>query len=114
MQKTSASSPGPPNVSVNPPSPIPLAALDQSFVLQIMLDLKASVAVLKESSDNLKEQSKEQGRKLDKISHQVYAALVVLILIGGILGFFAKGINDIIVHRLEASPSFQQNPPAHP
>jgi multidrug resistance efflux pump len=87
-QKTSATS-GPPNVPVNPPA-IPLAALDQSFVLQMMLDLKASVAALKESVDSLKEQSKEHGAEIRQIGKDVHAAKVVgafIVLAAGFLGF---------------------------
>jgi hypothetical protein len=72
------------------PSSIPLAALDQSFVLQIMLDLKGSVASLKESVDSLKEQSKEYGKEIHEISKDVHAAKIVgrfVLLVGGFLGF---------------------------
>jgi hypothetical protein len=80
---------GPPNVSVTPP-PIPLAALDQSFVIQMMLDLKAAGAALKESVDSLKEQSKEHGTEIRQIGKDIHAAKVVgafIVLTAGFLGF---------------------------
>jgi len=79
---------GPPNVPISPP--VPLAALDQSFVLQMMLDLKASVASLKESVDSLKDQSKEHGTEIRAIAKDVHAAKVVgafIVLAAGFLGF---------------------------
>jgi len=80
-----------------------------------MMELLRSVGKLTQAVDTLIYQQREKDKKLDKISHRVYAALVVLILIGGILGFFAKGINDIIVHRLETRPvqvsPHQETPP---
>jgi hypothetical protein len=87
-QKSSAST-GPPNVAVNPP-PIPLAALDQSFVIQMMLDLKAAGAALKESVDSLKEQSKDHGAEIRQIGKDIHAAKVVgafIVLASGFLGF---------------------------
>jgi hypothetical protein len=80
---------GPPNVPTTPPS-IPLAALDQSFVLQMMLDLKASVASLKESVDSLKDQAKDHGTEIRQISKDVHAAKVVgafVVLAASFLGF---------------------------
>jgi len=88
LQRGSVST-GPPNVPVNPP-PVPLAALDQSFVLQIMLDLKASVASLKESVDSLKAQSKDHGIEINQIGKDVHAAKIVgafIVLAAGLLGF---------------------------
>jgi hypothetical protein len=98
IQKSSATSTGPPNIPVNPPS-IPLAALDQSFVLQMMLDLKGSVEGLKGSVDNLKEQSKEHGQEIKLISKDVHAAKVVgafIVLTAGFLGFFIKLLVDYL------------------
>jgi hypothetical protein len=96
-QRTGAST-GPPNVPVNPP-PIPLAALDQSFVLQMMLDLKASVAALKESVDSLKEQSKEHGTEIRQIGKDVHAAKVVggfIVVASTFLGFVIKFLVDYL------------------
>lgn len=85
------------------PSNIPLAALDQSFVIQMMLDLKGSVAALKESVDSLKEQSKDHGTEIRKIGQDVHAAKVVVSVVGALLlgaialiGWVAKAYLDYL------------------
>jgi hypothetical protein len=74
------------------PPPIPLAALDQSFVLQIMLDLKGSMAKLDESISNLKEQYREHDQKLDSVSQEVYAAKRVVTVAAWAIGLLVAAI----------------------
>lgn len=77
------------------PSGPTLSGLDHSFLLQMMTDLKGSVAALKESVDNLKEQSREHGKKIEDVRMDVHAAkaagrtlLWVAGVVGTLLGLF--------------------------
>jgi hypothetical protein len=55
--------------------------------------------------NTLTNQQKTLAAKVGKISHQIYAAIVVLILVGGLITFFSKATNDFILHRIEAPTS---------
>ena len=79
------------------------------FILQIVFEMQKTVGQLTQAVNTLTDQQKSLSEKLDKISHKIYPAIVVLLLVGTILGFFAKGINDLIVHRIEA-PTTQSQP----
>jgi hypothetical protein len=83
---------------------------DYSFVLQGIFDLKGSVAKLEQAVGTLTEQQKEQGKKLDGISHKIYAAIVVLVLVGTIIGFFAKFTNDWLLRLTTPSPQQTSQP----
>jgi hypothetical protein len=61
---------------------------DQSWSLQILLDVKGALGEIKEAVRTLQKTSDNPGDKLDSISHQIYAAwavLVVIIVVGGFL-----------------------------
>jgi hypothetical protein len=90
-----------------PPS---LPSGDYSYTLEIVMKMQFAIGKLTEAVDGLKESQKDQGQKLDRISHQVYAAIVLIVLVGAILTFFAKSINDIIVHQIFAPAQQQQQP----
>jgi uncharacterized membrane protein len=79
---------------------------DYNFILQGVFDIQKSMGRMEQAVETLKDQQKEQGRKLDGISHKIYAAIVVLVLVGTIIGFFAKFTNDLLL-RL-ATPTAQQ------
>jgi len=67
---------------------------------------------LTEAVNGLKSKQDEQGKKLDSISHKVYAAVAVLVIIGGVITFFAKSINDAITNRLLTPVVIQQPSPS--
>jgi hypothetical protein len=96
--------------STTPPAYTAGGTSDYSFVLPTLMELQREVGKLTQAVSTVSDELKEQRSKLDKISRQVYAAVVVLVVVGAILSFFAKGINDIIVHRLE-TPAVQQAVP---
>lgn len=96
----------PPRLPQTPPQNLPSG--DYSFVLEIVMHMQETMGRLSEAVDGLKEKQTEQGKKLDRLSHQIYAAIVILLLLGGILTFFAGSINSIIVSRL--APPMQQQP----
>lgn len=96
----------------------PLPSGDYSYTVEIVMKMQHSLGQLTEAVQGLKDQQEKQAKKLDGISHKIYAAIVLLAVIGGILGFFAKSINDIVVHALltpqqqtTSVPAAQQQPP---
>ena len=52
------------------------------------MELGKSTGQLTEAVNTLTDQNKEQGKKIDSMSHRMYAAAAVLTVIGGILYFF--------------------------
>ena len=76
------------------PEPYPVTpppgfrADDHSWMLQTIMELGKSTGQLTQAVNTLTEQSKEQGKKIDKISHRMYAATAVLTALGAILYFF--------------------------
>lgn len=70
---------------------------DFDFVLQGIFEIQKNVGTLNEAVTTLKTQGKEQGDKLDKLSHRIYAAAAVLTALGVILGFLLnKGVDLLI------------------
>src|SRR2546423_1433280 len=93
--------------STNPPA---YPGTEHNWTLQTVFELQKSVGQLTQAVTTLTEQQKGFAAKLDKISHQVYAALAILILIGAVIGFFSKSINDYITHSIDQVPHVQSQP----
>ncbi len=89
----------------------PPQSADYSF-LEIVMAMQGSMGELKEAVNGLKVRQDEHGRKLDSISHKVYAAVAIALVFGGIITFFAKSINDAITNRLLAPVYVQQPAPS--
>ncbi len=69
-----------------PTSPPPGLQVDNhSWVLQTIMDLKGSTAELAQCVKTLDESTKEQGKKLDSISHRMYAATAIVGVVGTVL-----------------------------
>jgi hypothetical protein len=62
--------------------------------------LHGSVGELKAEVRGLLKQSEKQETKLDKISHQIYAAIVLLAVAGTITGFILNKIWDLVAAKL--------------
>jgi cytochrome b subunit of formate dehydrogenase len=75
------------------------------------MEMQKALGGLIQAVNSLTEQQKELRTKLDRISHQVYAAIVVLALLAGVVTFFAKLANDWILHRIETPQTQQQASP---
>lgn len=80
------------------------------------MHMERDIGKLMEAVDGLKERQSEQGKKLDLIGKQIYAAIALITIIGAVLMFFAKSINDVITSRLIPAPAVQQatSPPPTP
>jgi len=53
---------------------------------------------MEQAVQTLSDQQKEQGKKLDALSHKIYAAIAVMLFIGGVMTFFSKFTNDWLSH----------------
>ena len=71
---------------VNPPPG--LRAADYNWILQVIMELQSTTGQLKQAVTTLADNTKDHGKKLDSISHRMYAATAVLTVVGGILYFF--------------------------
>ncbi len=67
---------------------------DYSYVLEIVMNMQGTMGKLTEAVESLKGESKHHGEKLDQIGKDVYAAKVVIgvvgaliVLVGGFLGW---------------------------
>jgi hypothetical protein len=78
------------------------------FILQCVFEIQKTVGQLTQAVNTLTDQQKTLSERLNKISHQIYAAIAVILVFGAILTFFAKGINDLILHRIEAPTPITQ------
>jgi hypothetical protein len=81
---------------------------DYSYTVEIVMRMQHDLGKLTEAVSGLKERQAEQGHKLDTIGKQIYAAIALITVIGAILMFFAKSINDVITNRLFPAPVTQQ------
>ncbi len=63
---------------------------DYSFTLQTIMELQKAVGALTQAVTTLTNEVAEQGRLLDRISHRVYAAGVVLAVAAPIIIFLAN------------------------
>jgi uncharacterized protein YoxC len=91
-------------------NPLSYPSAEHNWTLQTVFELQKTVGQLTQAVTTLTDQQKEFSKKLDRISHQMYAAIVIILLIGAVLTFFSKGINDVIVHYY-LSPTTQQTQP---
>ena len=82
------------------------------------MHMRQSIGELTEAVRGLKESRTEQNKKLDtinekleKISSKIYAAIVVIMVAGALLGIFGKAIVEVIGNRVfPPSIQSQQNP----
>jgi hypothetical protein len=75
-------------------------SLDYSFVLQGVFDIQKNIGKLEQAVQNLTDQQKEHSKKLDALSHKIYAAIAVILFVGAVLTFFSKFTNDWLFHSL--------------
>ena len=78
-----------------------------SFIFQQIMEVQKTLGELTQAVKTLTEESKEQGRKVDKISHQVFAAKVIVSIIGGAILVFSGLIGklwDIVIPLLQTKP----------
>lgn len=68
--------------------------------LQAVIEMQRTLGELNQAVKTLTVQSNNQGEKIDKISHRVYAATAVVTVLTGIAYFFLNKIFDVVVNIL--------------
>ena len=63
----------------------------------MLMELQRTVGELSQSVETLARQSKEHDKKLDRISHRIYAAVAVLTILGAALLWLLNAVSDEIV-----------------
>ena len=63
---------------------------DYNFTLQCVFEMKGTLGELKTAIEHLTEQSRESGKKLNHISHVVYAVGAVVTVLGAIAGVILR------------------------
>jgi hypothetical protein len=91
--------------------PTAFPSYDPSFSLQSILEMQKNLGQLTQAVTTLTEESKKRGDVLDKISHKVYAAEVVIGVVGVILTAMGGGliylickVLDVIVPLIQLKP----------
>lgn len=100
----SRSTPG----SLPPTSPLAYPGTEHSWTLQTVFELQKNVGQLTEAVKHLDEHSKDNGKKLDRMSHIIYAAGVVLALLLAVGGWTLKIASDIAVSYFNNHQTTQQ------
>lgn len=90
-------------------SPIPYPSTEHNWTLQTVFELQKNVSQLTEAVRHLADQSKEDGKKLDRMSHVIYAAGVVLALLLAVGGWTLKIASDIAVSYFNSHQTTQQS-----
>jgi hypothetical protein len=67
---------------------------EHSFTLQAVMELQKAVGHLTARIDELVKKVENQSDKLNSISHQIYAAWAILILLGIVGGFLLNHLWD--------------------
>ncbi len=77
---------------------------DWSWSLQMMMEIQKTVGACSKAIETLASQAEKHeekldrlSRKVDRISHQTYAAFVVLAIVGGVLAWILNAASDDIV-----------------
>jgi hypothetical protein len=67
------------------------------WILHTITEINRTTGELSKSVETLTDQVKKHDEKLDRISHRIYAAVVVLTVIGGILLWLLNAASDDII-----------------
>ena len=65
------------------------------FMLQSVGDVRESIGALKQAVDTLTVQSREQAKKLDMLSHRMYAAGAVLAVLTAVLAWIMNNLAGV-------------------
>ena len=65
------------------------------FMLQSIGEMRESIGALKQAVDTLTVQSKEQAKKLDTLSHRMYAAGAVLAVLTAVLAWIMNNLASV-------------------
>jgi len=101
MSKT----PGQPRTSIptNFPESTPPPSGDYSYTVELVGSIQNQLGRLTQAIETLTKESSEMRKKLDRLSHIVYAAGVVGTILIIILGFAANKIADAVIATMKSS-----------
>lgn len=93
-QKEASSSITPPTSRITPPSDYSKGDYS-TFILPAILEMQKTLGQLTQAVTTLSEKSKDSGDKLDRISHKVFAAEVVVGIVGSLLLLLGYGLFNL-------------------
>jgi hypothetical protein len=76
-----------------------------TFILPAILEMQKTLGQLTQAVTTLTEKSKENNDTLNKISHKIYAAEAILVIVGGVLIYFIHKALDVIVPLIQLKPN---------
>ena len=86
---------------------------DYSFTLQTVMEMQKTLGQLTQAVTTLTDESRKRGETLDKISHKVYAAQVVITIAAVVLGGVGSALLYLLIEIWKTiSPLLHLNP--HP
>ncbi len=87
---------------------------DYSFTLQAIMEMQKTLGQLTQAVTTLTEETKDNSTKIETISHQVYAAKVVVIVVGAILGAIGSAAIYLLCEAWKVIYPFLQTKTLHP
>lgn len=84
----------PPSIPTGTPTPY-IHPDQHSWILQSIGEMRESIGGLKHAVETLTDQSKDHSKKLESISHRMYAATVVITLVLAALGWIISNLGGI-------------------
>jgi hypothetical protein len=89
--------------------------VSSAWLIESLMQMQQAVGELKSDVKHLSAASEKQSRKLDRISHIIFAAGVVLVILLSVGGFFLNKIWDGVFTLItQQSISKMQTPPQNP
>ena len=106
MPESGKSSRGPKVPNLTTPEAFPTTAPqfpsgDYSYTVELVSSIQHQLGRLTEAVESLKDQTKEQGAKLGKISQDVHAAKVVIGIVGGFIGLVGIFLGIVLIAAFE-------------
>lgn len=113
-QKEASPDTTPARLAETPPPISPLS--DYSFTLQMIMEMQKTLAQLSQAVKTLTEDVQKREKTVDGISHKIYAAQVVIWVVGGILTLLVTILGGATVFILDKIwdtilPLVQMKPP---
>jgi hypothetical protein len=92
-------------------NPISYPSTEHDWTLQTVFELQKTVGQLTQAVSTLTEQGRDNGKKLNQISHQIYAAGAILALTLAVGGWLLKIASDVAVSYFNSHQPQQTSAP---
>ena len=93
----------PPRRFAETPPPSYPDTVDRTYLVETLMQMQSTLGELKAAVQHLTGELKTQARTLNRISHVIFAAGVVIAIVLSIGGFFLNKIWDVLIAALKAS-----------